>query len=127
MPDSLPTVGLIILSLLFSAARFENQRWIRARAGGLTGSSEIAGLFVNLTGLLSLLFAVVFLAAYGYDEGLVKVITLIAIMLVGGLIISTAIGAILKGDNLFIWILGTVGIWPLAVVLFMRVTWFGAL
>ncbi len=127
MSEYLPSGGIIILSILFSSARFEIQRRIRARALGLMDSNKFIGLFVDLTGVLSLVFATGFLAAYVYDEGYTKVLVLIAITTVAGWISSLVFGLIFKGNSPFFWIPGTLGVWVVAVFLYSRVTWFSAL
>lgn len=102
MSTYLPPIGLIVLSILFSAARFENGRWIRARRGGQMGASRIVGYFIDTTGAVSLLFAVGFLAADGYDEGFIKALVLVGICAVAGLVISGIIFTLIfKGDSVF--------------------------
>ena len=59
---------LIPMAILY-ICRFENQRWTRRRAHGVRGASEVAGLFVDLTGSLSLVFSFIFLVAYIYQLG----------------------------------------------------------
>ena len=127
MPDYLPDPQLLVLVLLFSIARFENQRWIRARRAGLMGSSEMVGVIVELTGIIALLFGVAFLIAYWYDTDIIKVVVLVAASIVVGLAYAALSGMILKRDSLVLWMLGTVAVWPLGFALAAKVTWFGLL
>ena len=60
-----PRMAILIWSVVLSCARFENQRWIRARMGGLQGSSAWFGLFIDATGQIALIFAIA-IAACGF-------------------------------------------------------------
>ena len=125
MAGFLPDTTIAVLSVLFSMARFENQRWIRARLGGYRGGSQLSGLIVDMTGPLALLFAVAFLVAYGYDTSVQQAVGLLVITLVGGMVGSTALGAMLGGDRIIVWLLATLFVWFLAFGLAAHVSWFG--
>lgn len=127
MAGFLPDTTIAVLSVLFSMARFENQRWIRARLGGYRGASQLAGLIIDMTGPLALLFAVAFLVAYGYDASFQEAVGLLVITLAGGMLASTTLGAIIGGDKLVAWMVGTAAVWILAVILAAHVSWFGLL
>ena len=120
MSSWLPNVSILTLWLLFLGARFENQRWIRARMRGMCGSSAVAGFAVDLTGAIGLLFALLFLLAYGYDSGLFSALTLFVLGVVG----SPALGFIIP-EYFFIWLLGSIAVWPLMLMLGRTVTRFG--
>ncbi|MDZ7713795.1 MAG: hypothetical protein U5L06_12130 [Rhodovibrio sp.] len=121
----LPPVELIILVTLFSAARFENQRWVRARRQGLQGSNQVIGAFVDTTGFLALMFAVAFLVAYGFDTSLLHALALLGCSLLGGLGVSVLLGLMFGGDNFAIWGIATLLVWFFAIALFPWTSWFG--
>ena len=125
--DLLPELGLGILFVLLSSARFENQRWIRARSRGLQGSNQAIGAFVDITGGLSLIFAFAFLVAYAVDTTILKAVVLFVLAVAVGMIYSLVSTWVFKGDNWIIWMVGTIAIWPLSLALVPRVTWFGLL
>lgn len=101
--------------------------WIRARARGLRGANELIGLFVDLTGGLSLLFVLAFLIAYWYDVGFIKAIALFMTSVVAGFVYSAISTIVLKGDNFIVWLIGTIAVWPILFLLIPQVTWFGVL
>ena len=47
-----PAGSVAMIAMLLSIARFENQRWVRARRNGLQGSSQAVGVLVDVTGTL---------------------------------------------------------------------------
>ena len=123
--DLLPELGLGVLFVLLSSARFENQRWIRARSRGLQGSSRAIGAFVDMTGGLSLIFAFAFLVAYAVDTTILKAFVLFILAITVGFIYTILSTLVFKGDNPLIWMAGTIAIWPLSLALVPQVTWFG--
>ncbi|KAA5605867.1 hypothetical protein F1188_09665 [Roseospira marina] len=125
MADFLPDTIVAVLSVLFSMARFENQRWIRARLNGYRGSWQLLGVLVDMTGVLALLFSVAFLVAYDYGTSVEQAVGLLVITFVGGMVGSTALGAVLGGDRAIVWLLATLLVWALAVGLATHVSWFG--
>lgn len=127
MLELLPETGLGVLFLLLGVARFENQRWIRARSRGLQGSNQAIGAFVDITGGLSLIFAFFFLVAYAVDTTFLKAVILFVLALAVSGIYSFASTLVFKGDNWIVWLVGTIAIWPLSLALVPRITWFGLL
>ena len=125
MESFVPHTPVLIWTLVLSTLRFENQRWTRARNRGLRGSSEGVGLFVDLTGALSIVFYVLFLLAYGYDAGWHPAVGLFVASVVGATLTSIVMGAIFRGDNLGVWMVSTIAIWPAAFFMSRLVTWFG--
>ncbi len=123
----LPETGLGVLFVLLSSARFENQRWIRARSRGLQGSNQAIGAFVDISGGLSLIFAFAFLVAYAADTTILKAVVLFVLAVAISTIYTVVSTVVFKGDNLIIWIVGTIALWPLSLALVPRVTWFGLL
>jgi hypothetical protein len=120
MESYLPDLSFLILWLIFTEVRFENQRWVRARMGGLRGASELAGAFVDLTGLVGLLYAAIFLMAYWYDHGFASA----AVLLLLGTFLPLIWTAVIR-DGLVIWIIATVAVWPMMWLIRSEVTWFG--
>jgi hypothetical protein len=115
----LPEFGVALPAILFSTCRFENQRWIRARAWGLQGSSVAFGLFVDYTGLISAIFALFFIVAYGYDTGWRPVIGLLVISGFVGILWSMIVR-----DRYIVWIVCTLALWPLGLWMATLVSWF---
>ena len=120
----MPEQSLLILAILLDTARFENQRWIKARIGGLKGTAAWVGVLVDMTGFLGMLFYYLFLAAYGYDTSPKDALILYGILVVIGIIIGTVLMRLFR-DSKLAWLIGTLAIWPLAVLLSAKVTWFG--
>lgn len=118
--EYLPPIYLVVLAVLLSISRFENQRWVRARAQGMRGSNQTVGLLVDLTGGLAMIFALGFLGAVAYDFGIIKAVALFGVTLVAGMLVSAIVP-----DNFVVWIVGTVMTWVFAVLLASEVTWFG--
>jgi|CXWL01.1.fsa_nt_gi hypothetical protein len=121
----LPESNLLILAILMSTARFENQRWIRARMGGFRGSNLWYGFFVDCTGFFGNVFNYAFLTAYFYDKGIYSTLYLIGILFISGLLITLIFTRFFRGDNPIVWFVGTLCVWPLAALLFSKVSWFG--
>lgn len=123
--EQLPEYNLLIIAILFNSARFENQRWIRARKNGLMGASRTFGTFIDLTGFLSLIFSIAFLGAYFFDNGIILTCYLVGILFVSSIIVMMAIRFVVRSEHPLIWLVGTLLIWPLGIFLFSKTTWFG--
>ncbi|MBK1667010.1 hypothetical protein CKO28_02995 [Rhodovibrio sodomensis] len=123
--EYLPPTTLAIMFIAFGAARFENQRWIRARSMGMKGANQAIGTFVDLTGFVALLFAGAFLIAYAVDQSILQALVLFGCGVAGVLAVSVPIGLLFGGDNWLVWIVGTVAVWPLGLALIPWVSWFG--
>jgi len=123
----IPSYKLALLYSLLSVARFENQRWIRQRMAGIQGSSVAGGLLIDATGFFSMIFSFGFLISYGYDIGIWHALILYFIGFVISFAVSALITVIVKGDSLIMWIIGTLAIYPLAILLIPKVSWFGLL
>ena len=121
----LPHGALMGLFSALHVARFENQRWIRARKGGKRGMSEVVGVFVDLIGFSAMLFYYLFLISFGLDNSIWHAGILFLVASIVGLLASIVFTSIFRGDNLILWILGTLAIIPLQVLLFSEVSWFG--
>lgn len=107
---------LVILFAAFAVSRFENQRWVRARASGLQGSSESAGAFVDLTLTLSALGSLVYLVWYAVTRSWKEAVGLVVVGLASTLLYVFVIPS---GDKLWRWGLGTLLVWPIMVGLFI--------
>lgn len=112
-----PPQSVAVLYAALAITRFENQRWTRARAGGKRGSSQLAGLLVDMTGVVGTLFAIGFVVAFGYFFGWEPAVGLIVIGLLATFIGGSLLGAI-TGDSLFVWIVATIAVWPLIFALY---------
>lgn len=118
----IPSPYLAVLVSVFLVSRFENQRWTRARASGVRGESEIAGLVVDFSGHIAWTFSKIFLFALLFDFGWQQTLGLFVISQFA-LICWPAF----RGDSLFRWVAGTILVWPLMFLLVRAVTWFGYL
>lgn len=118
----IPPSYLATLASAFHVSRFENQRWTRARARGLVGASEGAGLLVDFTGSIAWFFSKVILFALWFDIGWQQTLGL---FLISQLALNCWL--LIKGDSLFRWVTGTILVWPLMFLLAWAVTWFGYL
>jgi hypothetical protein len=123
----MPELSLLIVAILLDTARFENQRWIRARMRGFRGASAGFGLFIDFSGLVGTIFYYTFLAGFFYDTNFKTTLCLYVILFVIGLISSMFFTRLFKGDNVIVWFIGTLAIWPLSVLLSTKVSWFGLL
>ena len=78
--DFLPSVSsALLLYTGFKVAQFENQRWVRARSGGLRGTSLAFGLFVDLTGIVAMVFGYGWIVAYAFDTDWKQAVGLFAV------------------------------------------------
>ena len=123
----LPDVKILVLAILLDICRFENQRWALARENGLQGSSALVGGFVDWTRRLSYWYYIVFLISCGAVFGFRYAVGLWVLVGLSGVlysVLSTFIVAkaksgdyLLGGDNYFLWIVGTIAIWPICFIL----------
>jgi len=116
------SLQIILLVILFRVAAFENQRWVRARRGGMTGASEAFGLFVDLTMSLGGLLWWLFLISFAIDASFVSAIVLFLIPF-----ITTLLWSVISKDNIFIWMLSTLLVLPIGLYLVFQTTLFGLL
>ncbi len=130
MSSFFPPTDILLVSAALAACRFENQRWVRARASGMRGSSFALGLIPELIGFTAMLFGLIFLIAVGSDFGWKATVGLILFSF-GGVMIWTIISTIVtikifrRPDNVMFWLLGTILTVPLVIYLFTKVSWFG--
>src|SRR6266478_8609336 len=105
----MPNAAILIWAVVLSCARFENQRWIRARMEGFRGSNAAFGFFVDATGLIAVLFAITIAALNLYDFGWRKTVGLLVLTLAGGWFwaaLGTFVAAL--AGKVALWIIGTV-------------------
>ena len=114
------SLQIILLVILFRVAAFENQRWVRARRGGMTGASEAFGLFVDLTMSLGGLLWWLFLISFAIDTSFISAIVLFLIPF-----ITTLLWSVISKDNIFIWMLSTLLVPPIGLYLIFQTTLFG--
>ena len=118
----LPSGTIAMYYVIFAVFRFENQRWIRAIASGKIGSNPMVPLFVNLSGFLGLIVMVgVVIGLFWYGGWQVGIGTL-ALGIVSGIATSILLGLIVGGDNFLIWLIATLGMWPVGFLLVAETT-----
>jgi|SRR5262245_53227789 len=124
MFDEFMPRGIILFwSIIFNCARFENQRWVRARQGGLRGSNEAVGAFVDLTYWIGLALILTVMALSFFDFGWKQTAGLIGLTMVAGWIWA-AIGAFIV-TPLFLSVVGTMLVYVAAIPLLLQFSWFG--
>ena len=116
------SLQIILLVALFRVAAFENQRWVKARQGGMRGASEVFGLFVDLTLGFSTLLWWLFLISFAVDTSFLSAFFLFLIPLV-----TTLLWSIVARDNIFIWTVSTLLVLPVGLYLLFQTTLFGLL
>ena len=84
----LPSLNVLVLFSALNIARFENQRWIRARKAGMRGSNALGGFLVDLIGFSSMIFYYLFLFSFADENGLWSVVLLFIIVSIAGLLAS---------------------------------------
>jgi len=124
--EYVPRGAILLWSIILNCARFENQRWTRARQAGMRGSSEGFGLFVDLTGFIGLLASITVLALSLFDFGWKQTLGLFVLTMIAGWVWG-AVGAYVGRaiTTLGLWIAGTVLVYVAAVPLFLQFSWFG--
>ena len=116
----IPPAGLASLIAAFSIARFETQRWVRARNRGMRGASEWMGFFVDATFGIVTTFGIAFLVAFIWEFGWKPALTLVLISFA----VPMVWGFFMR-DHFVVWMIATLACWPLAFFLARQVTWFG--
>lgn len=87
----------------------------------IIGFNQVVGAFIDLTGLLALLFSLAFLVVYGIEFGIKSVAGLFVSVLIIGFAYSGISTWIMRGESAFIWAVGTFGVYPIAVWLSAKV------
>lgn len=127
--EFLPPWELIFWSVAFGALAFENQRWRLAMGLGRVSYISMVrnpgvSFLVSLTGFLGLLLSIAVLAAvFIWGGGWKPALGLLAINLIGGLVTTTFTTLLFggdNGDNVFIWLLATLGMYPVGYFLAME-------
>ena len=116
------SLQIILLVALFRVAAFENQRWVRARQGGMRGASEVFGLFVDLTMGFSTLLWWLFLISFAVDTSFLSAFVLFLVPLV-----TTLLWSVVARDNIFVWTVSTLLVLPVGLYLLFQTTLFGLL
>lgn len=120
MNSLLPDVTTVIIFLLFSMARFENQRWVKARKSGLKGANILFGNFVDITSLVGTIASYIFLAILWYKTSWKQPLCLYVFEQIFGILTMFVLGK----DSLIKWMLGTFGVWIIGIVLLSRIIFF---
>ncbi|MGE0108878.1 MAG: hypothetical protein AB7S81_03825 [Bdellovibrionales bacterium] len=119
---------LLILFVLFDTARFENQRWFRARAGGFRGASKLGGFFVDFTFVFFTWAWWSFVISFGYDHGYLASVLIVAFLFTVGIPITFAVGKLVvrnQAVTAIVWMLSTLSLYPIFWFLAQETTWFG--
>tara|TARA_B100000674_G_scaffold321026_1_gene267514 strand:+ start:37 stop:411 length:375 start_codon:yes stop_codon:yes gene_type:complete len=116
------SLQIILLVALFRVAAFENQRWVRARRGGMRGASEVLGLFVDLTMGLGGLLWWLFLISFAVDTSFLSAFFLFLVPFV-----TTLLWSVVARDNIFVWTVSTLLVLPVGLYLVFQTTLFGLL
>ena len=116
------SLQIILLVALFRVAAFENQRWVRARQGGMRGASEVFGLFVDLTMGFSTLLWWLFLISFAVDTSFLSAFFLFLVPL-----LTTLLWSVVARDNIFVWTVSTLLVLPVGLYLLFQTTLFGLL
>ena len=123
-----PTGQILAWAAILSCARFENQRWLRARQAGMRGSNETFGMLVDATYLIGTSVGLLALALSLYDFGWKRTLGLfVSTMLIGWL--WGAVGAFAGTliSSLALWMIGTALVYVAAIPLLWQFSWFGLL
>jgi hypothetical protein len=122
----LPEIYLFLIAVLQRIAAFENQRWVRQRQQGITGSSEAIGILVDFVMPVGTILWYAFLLMYAIDVSFVSAL-LIWLGTTFSLMVYGLISGKVFGDNVFIWMLGTILTLPIGIYLLLQTTIFGLL
>ena len=126
--EFIPKGAILFWSIILSCARFENQRWVRARQQGLRGSNEAFGASIDLTYLIGFGLILTVIALSFFDFGWKQTVGLIVLTMLAGWIWA-GVGAFVAAivTPLFLWITGTVLVYVAAIPLLLQFSWFGFL
>jgi hypothetical protein len=112
------SISIIVISILFRIAAFENQRWVRQRMSGIRGTDEFVDLMMPLGSALWYLF----LIAFGFDYSFLSALWLWMISAV-----SSVIYSLVMKDSLIVWMISSLILLPLIIYLIFQTTIFGLL
>lgn len=115
---SFPTGPLFATVLLLGVARFENQRWVRARMRGMRGENELFGQIVDLSFNLGTIAFYVLLGIFIMEFGFVFALSMLA-----STVVISMIWAALIPDNFIFWFAGFLATWPLLFWLATYTSW----
>ena len=113
-------ISIIIISILFRIAAFENQRWVRQRMSGIRGTDKFIGSLIDLMMPLGTALWYLFLIAFGLDYSFLSVLLLWMISAV-----SSVIYSVVMKDTLIVWMLSSLILLPLIIYLIFQTTIFG--
>jgi hypothetical protein len=116
------STSIIVISILFRIAAFENQRWVRQRMSGIRGTDEFIGSLVDLMMPLGSALWYLFLIAFGLDYSFLSALWLWMISAV-----SSVIYSLVMKDSLIVWMISSLILLPLIIYLIFQTTIFGLL
>ena len=116
------SISIIVISILFRIAAFENQRWVRQRMSGIRGTDEFIGSLVDLMMPLGSALWYLFLIAFGLDYSFLSALWLWMISAV-----SSVIYSLVMKDSLIVWMISSLILLPLIIYLIFQTTIFGLL
>lgn len=117
LEEYLPPTPILWLYPLFSVLRFENQRWVRVIAQGTVGNMAAVPAFVNLTATAGTILMLAVLAQLFYFAGWQVTLGTLVLSFAIGMLASFALSLTFKGDSFWVWLLATIGMWPLGYFL----------
>lgn len=116
-----PPTNLAALLILLSVLRFENARWSRAIGfGSKRGLLVFLDFFVTTTGFVALLLTIFVLGVVFWEASWQEALGLFAFSFAFGFVGSACIGWMFGGDDLWVWILATLGLWPVGFLLYQQ-------
>jgi hypothetical protein len=116
------SISIIVISILFRIAAFENQRWVRQRMSAIRGTDEFIGSLVDLMMPLGSALWYLFLIAFGFDYSFLSALWLWMISAV-----SSVIYSLVMKDSLIVWMISSLILLPLIIYLIFQTTIFGLL
>lgn len=120
----MPPTTLAALAILFSALRFQNQRWNQAIGNGMRGASRLWPLinfYVATSGFVAKLFAIFVLGVVFWAESWQEALGLFAFSFAFGFTASNLVVWMFNGDWYFLpWLLATLGLWPVGFLLYQK-------
>jgi len=116
------TPTIFVLYTLCQYAAFWHHRWAAARKNGVQGAWPIAGLVIDISGFLSVLFGWAVFAFVWWQRGFISAAALGLVGLGVSFIMIMATAPIMRGRNeAVLWISGALAFWPLAIGVFVSV------
>lgn len=119
-----PEPWVIVLVALLAIACFENQRGVRAAGRMPRASSDwhpIVRLVAIIVGIAAVVVGVTFVVSFGVQYGWISAVVLVATSIVAPMLW----GAVVRHENPWLGIVGTVATLPVLSALASYTNWFG--